>query len=356
MKEIIVNTENHSYEIVIGRDVITDELYRIKSFVGFDEKIAIISDKNVWALHGEEFLAKMKALSGVNDPIVILIRPGEESKNLYTLGRIFDTLAQSGLSRKGLIIAFGGGVVGDVSGFAAACWMRGVKYVQIPTTLLAMVDSSVGGKTAIDIRAGKNLVGAFYQPSLVLIDPQFLDTLPHRELMAGMAEVIKTAAIKSTALFSKLESFLLGDDLTDIISDCVQIKKEVVEEDEFENGQRKILNFGHTFGHAIEVKHGFSDYLHGEAVSAGMIIATKLGVLIGMTGPETEAQLVQLLKKYNLYYNIQLDNLLEYIRKDKKVEGEGIDFVFVNKIGEAVIEKMSFIDLENNINKMGSSC
>ena len=353
MNTINVTTEKESYEILVGEKAVATEIAKIRQLIVPDENIAIISDKNVWDIYGEDFLNTIVTACTDKKPCVHIINPGEENKTIDTLSQIFDALAGFGISRKGLILSLGGGVVGDISGFASACWMRGIKCVQIPTTLLAMVDSSVGGKTAVDIPAGKNLVGAFHQPSLVIVDPDFLQTLPKREFASGMAEVIKTAAIKSSSLFTSLENSSLNDDITPAIAECIEIKKNIVEEDEFEQNIRKILNFGHTFGHAIEVKYGFSKYTHGEAVAAGMLIATKLGVLLGITPPDAERRLEALLQKYDLDIKESADDLLEYIKKDKKASGAGIDIVLLKDIGEALVKKMTFEELQGVIKRMG---
>jgi 3-dehydroquinate synthase len=231
--------------------------------------------------------------------------------------------------------------------------MRGVRCVQIPTTLLAMADSSVGGKTAVDIPAGKNLVGAFHQPSMVLVDLEFLSTLPEREYASGMAEVVKYGAIASEELFSRIESELPGagmamghnaptTGLQAILADCIRVKRDIVEEDEREDGRRKILNFGHTFGHAIEVKYGFSKYTHGQAVAAGMRIATRFGERLGITKPGTEARLGKLLAHYDLDIDESTQGLIEHMKHDKKAVADSVSLILLWGIGKAAICEMDF--------------
>jgi 3-dehydroquinate synthase len=265
---------------------------------------------------------------------------GEKYKTVDTLVRVFDGLTGAGARRDTTVIALGGGVVGDIAGFAAASYMRGIPYIQVPTTLLAQVDSSVGGKTGVNHAAGKNLIGAFYQPRIVLIDTNTLSTLPERELKAGIAEVIKYGAICDTEFFGWLEDnmpALLARDakvLGVAIRRCCEIKAEVVADDEREGGRRAILNFGHTFGHAIERCQGYGDWLHGEAVAAGMVMA---GRLSGLSASEQErlASLIRAAGLPDRPPQIPADRMREAMGLDKKALGTSLRFVLLSRLGDA---------------------
>ncbi|MDR0909980.1 MAG: 3-dehydroquinate synthase, partial [Spirochaetaceae bacterium] len=279
MKRLKVELKEKSYDICISPGLLANSAALLGQTMKGASKAAIISDSNVWPLYGGKLQKALSACGIENEAIII--KAGEESKNIESLKMIFERCAAMRLSRKSFIIALGGGVVGDIAGLAASLWMRGIPYIQIPTTLLAQVDSSVGGKTAVDLDAGKNLVGTFWQPSLVLIDTDTLTTLTEREFQAGMGEVCKYGAACSSRLFRVLEkssrkdaSFASKQTRRDwighLIYACCQIKAGIVANDEKdENGVRAILNFGHTFGHAIEKKYNFSAFKHGEAVAAG---------------------------------------------------------------------------------------
>ncbi|MDR0854367.1 MAG: 3-dehydroquinate synthase [Clostridiales Family XIII bacterium] len=335
-----------SYNIKIGAGAIYEAADYLWPFVQDGEKLVVVSDKTVWGLYGDTLLDAMKKAGIEAVPVSIVIRPGEESKNLSTLGRIFESFSEAGLARGGTVIAFGGGVVGDIAGFAAATWMRGVRYVQIPTTLLAQVDSSVGGKTAIDIEAGKNLVGAFHQPSLVIADTDFLKMLDDRQFNSGMAEVIKTGAVASTDLIEKLELRDAREIIDDIVTTCVKKKARVVEQDEKENDIRKILNFGHSLGHAIEARGGFSKYTHGEAVAMGMVLACEMGVRLDITGKKAAARLWNLLNKYDLVKEENTEGLIQIVKHDKKANADGISFVFLKELGESAVYEVEFDEIE----------
>ncbi|MCL2493699.1 MAG: 3-dehydroquinate synthase [Clostridiales bacterium] len=349
MEKITVKTSQRAYDVLVEEGFFVDGGIpgQVRPFAKPGERVVCISDRIVWELYGARFREQFPEAAPV------LIEPGEASKNLAVLGGVFDRFAEEHLSRGGLVIAFGGGVVGDLAGFAAACWMRGVPVVQIPTTLLAMIDSSVGGKTAVDIPAGKNLVGAFHQPSLVLIDPAFLATLPEREFASGMAEMLKTGAIKSAPLFNALAETPQGvHAATEArIADCIRIKRDVVEADEFEGGLRKLLNFGHTFGHAIEVKYGYSKYTHGEAVACGLRIACALGERLGVTEPGTAARMDQALSRYGLLFEESAADLLSFIRGDKKAVLHSVDVILLRRIGEAFVHPMEFDELEARLSE-----
>jgi 3-dehydroquinate synthase len=372
MKQINVGLGARSYPIVIDRGLL-DPLFFFNNRAdgipgsadlvrGFEAGVCVVTDETVNQLYGARFLAAFEQAGVQAAPVVIA--PGEESKNLSVFGALMDLFAAAGLSRKSLVLALGGGVVGDLAGFAAASWMRGVRYVQIPTTLLAMVDSSVGGKTAIDIPAGKNLVGAFHQPSFVAIDPDLLKTLPAREFKSGMAEVIKYGAIASPDLFEKLEHMAAAgkgtDDpaLDDVIAACIGIKADIVSEDELDTGRRQILNFGHTFGHALEVHYGFSKYTHGEGVGMGMRIAARYGEAVGVTEAGTAQRLCTLLNAFglgeeaNLGVGVGASDLIAHIRNDKKASAGKVDLVLLKRLGEALVLPVSLAELEADLRKL----
>jgi 3-dehydroquinate synthase len=277
----------------------------------------------------------------------LVLPAGEAHKNLDAAARIFDALAQLGATRDACVLALGGGVVGDTAGFAAACWMRGIDFVQFPTTLLAMVDSSVGGKTGVDHAAGKNLIGAFHQPRAVIADLDTLATLPDRELRAGLAEVVKTACIGDADFFGWLEvhaDALLArnaDALTHAIARCCRFKAGVVERDERETGERALLNFGHTFGHALETEAGYGALLHGEAVAIGMVLAARLSAQLGMADAADTERLHALLQRIGLPISTpagpSAGSLLERMRLDKKNRAGALRLVLWRGIGRAEV-------------------
>jgi 3-dehydroquinate synthase len=344
---LTVGLGDRSYDIVIGEGSFAEAGARLRDFAR-DGGLCVVSDENVRDIYGGALTETLGRAGLRYDSFVI--PPGEGSKNISLLSGIYDWFGEGGrLKRDGLVVAFGGGVVGDLAGFAAATWMRGVSYVQIPTTLLAMVDSSVGGKTAIDTKRGKNLVGAFHQPSLVLIDPTLTETLPERELRAGFAEVAKYGAIASEGLFGRLERNGRATGLSDVIHECCSIKAKLVEEDEFDAGRRAILNFGHTFGHAIESKYGFAKYNHGEAISAGMSMAAAVGERLGVTDKGTAARLDALLSRLGLSSRESADGLVAHMRSDKKALADGVNLILLKRVGEAVVHRMSWDELEETL-------
>lgn len=308
-------------------------------------KAAIITDETVGILYGQTLLQSLRA-AGINAHLHAFT-PGEASKSHETLLGIYSFLAAQDLTRRDLIIALGGGVPGDIAGFAAATWQRGIDFIQIPTTLLAQIDSSIGGKTAVNLPEGKNLVGAFWQPMLVLCDPGTLSTLDGRIFADGMGECIKHACIKDAALFEKLKS--AGGDLTacldEVIEQNILIKKAVVERDERESGERMLLNFGHTLGHGIEKLTGFGRYTHGEAVAMGMSLITEVAEhpKNALTEPGTTARLKKLLEAYNLPSECPLPvgEVVKASLNDKKRAGGAINIVLLRKIGESFIHRLS---------------
>ncbi|MBF0472477.1 MAG: 3-dehydroquinate synthase [Nitrospirae bacterium] len=341
MNEVTVNLKERSYKIIIDNGILDSIGNEIKQF-SFSSKIALISNPTVFALYGERVI---KSLSNAGfDVIKILIDDGEEYKNLHSYAYIQEQLLKNRLDRKSAIIALGGGVIGDMAGFCAATYMRGISFIQIPTTLLAQVDSSVGGKTGVNHPLGKNMIGAFYQPKLVLIDIAVLKSLPKREFLAGMAEVIKYGIIYDSGFFNYLkinkdEILNLNPiDLTHIIKRSCEIKAEVVSQDEREAGLRAILNFGHTIGHAIETATHYKRYLHGEAIAIGMCVESKLSSI----SDEEFHMIISLIKSYGLPSeipdDINRDTILTVMTHDKKAVSGDIKFVLPNKIGEVEIK------------------
>ena len=343
MKTLCVNLPGRAYNIHIGEGILQQAgIYLRKVFDG--QKIAVVTDSNVAPLYAEQ-LENSLTQAGY-DIHRITIPAGEESKSHEMLLQLYHEMLNFGLTRTDLIIALGGGVVGDLTGFAASTLLRGIPFVQIPTTLLAQVDSSVGGKVAVNLPEGKNLVGSFYQPKMVLIDPVCLRTLDNRVLADGMAEVIKYGAICDKDLFAMLENIKNVEELfakiTEIIYTCCDIKRRVVEEDEMDTGGRMILNFGHTFGHAIEKYFGYGTYTHGEAVAVGMCMACAYGEKIGLTPSGTEERMKEILKNYQLPVQVDMpkDAFVSAMAVDKKGEGSRINLILLEEIGRVCIRKI----------------
>ena len=276
MKRLTVNVSD-AYEILIERGLI-DKAGELTKAVLNANKLVLVSDTNVYKIYGDRVKSSLESVGF--DVYEYIFEAGEVSKKASTVIGMVEFMAENGLTREDGVVALGGGVCGDMAGFAAAIFLRGVKFVQIPTSLLAQVDSSVGGKTAVDLPQGKNLCGAFHQPALVIIDPDVLDTLSEHFFNDGMGEVIKYGCIKSQSLFERLEKENPKDFIEDIIFECVDIKRQVVENDEKEHGERALLNFGHTCGHAIEKLWSFETVSHGEAVGIGMVMITQVLSLI----------------------------------------------------------------------------
>ena len=307
------------------------------------QKCAIISDRNVARKYARKCVGHLKEAGF--EPVLITVAAGETAKSLKVVQYCYDQLSRHRLERRSFIIALGGGVVGDLAGFVAATYLRGVAFVQVPTTLLAQVDSSVGGKVGVNLKAGKNLVGAFYQPRLVLCDIDTLRTLPAREFRAGLAEVIKYGIIYDAALFERLErdmDRILAKDaavLESVIARCCEIKAEVVSQDETESGLRAILNFGHTIGHAIEAISGYRKYLHGEAISIGQVAATRLSAMHAGLPKSDVDRIDALFRKGGLPTEIKLArqklaHLHRAMTLDKKVTEGEVRFVLAERIGK----------------------
>lgn len=340
MEKIIVNASK-KYEILIKEDLLDEVGAHIKEICS-PSKILLVSDTNVFPLYGNRVISSLENVGF--EVIYYVITAGEGSKNSESLFELIDVLADNEFSRKDVLVSLGGGVVGDLVGFCASIYLRGLKFFQIPTTLLAAVDSSVGGKTAIDISQGKNLVGSFYQPSGVFFDPKTLDTLSAEIYSDGMAEVIKYGVIIDEKLFSELEK-CDGRIGIEQIKRCIEIKRDIVEKDEFESGIRKLLNFGHTFGHAIEKVSGYS-VSHGRAVAMGMRMIAKACFELGRCKEKDYLNLVSLLEKYSLGIKIDFNReaLSDAILFDKKREGDELSLVTFEGIGRCVVEKVSISD------------
>ena len=339
MKKISMNT-SHPYEVLIERGSIKKSGEYIAK-VTDSRKAAIITDDIVEKLHLQTVIDSMKAAGF--ECSVFSFPHGEQSKCLDTLGKIYDFLCESNITRSDIAVALGGGVVGDITGFAAASFLRGIDFVQIPTTLLSQVDSSVGGKTAIDIAGGKNLVGAFKQPSLVICDSDVLKTLPQSILSEGMGECIKYGMIRDEKLFELMESHnidTLDEIMDEMVYTCIDIKRQVVENDEFDRGERMILNFGHTLGHALEGWHNYVDYPHGNGVAAGMCMITD------KLAPQISERLKKCVAAYNLPTgsDIPMSELLPFCSKDKKNEKKDINYIICKEIGKCEIVKVPFAE------------
>jgi len=343
---LTVNLADNSYDILIGCNLLSSLGSRCAA-IGLASRVAIITNPTVNALYGDAVrLSLAEAGCAVT---VIEIPDGEVYKNAETLGRVYDTLIECGLDRKSFIVALGGGVVGDLAGFAAATYLRGIPFVQVPTTLLAQVDSSVGGKTAIDHPRGKNLIGAFYQPRTVLIDVNSLASLPEREYLAGLAEVIKYGVAIDRPFFEYLEQYvdaLLSRDhdcLENVILRCCQIKAHVVELDEKESGLRAVLNYGHTLGHALEMLAGYSEFVHGEAVALGMVLAARVSAGLGHCAGADIERIASLITRFGLRTQppaVERHAILNAIMTDKKSKDGAINFICNLGIGNFTVQQL----------------
>jgi 3-dehydroquinate synthase len=325
-------SEDHGYDILIAEGLLHEAGSRLISAGIAPARCAVISNPTV-AAHHLPALETSLAAAGF-EPVVLLAADGEAHKNLATVGELMEGLAAAKLARNEAIIALGGGVIGDTAGFVAATWLRGAPFAQIPTTLLAMVDSSVGGKVGVDLPQGKNLVGAFKQPSLVLIDPDALRTLPPAEFRAGLAEVVKAGIIGDPLLFRQLQAD--GPvSLPDMIARAVRVKADIVRRDPYERGDRAWLNLGHTFGHALELYSNFS-LRHGEAVSIGIVAAAALSERIGACAAGTANGLAEMLGRLGLpvSYTFDEDAVLAAMGTDKKRRGRNLRFVVIERIGQ----------------------
>ncbi len=341
MTELQVSLEKRSYPICIGTNLLTENSDRLASWAG--NEIMLVSNETVAPL----YLASVKRAFEGKKVSEVILPDGEEHKTLAVLQLIFDTLLQETHSRHTTLVAVGGGVVGDMTGFAAACYQRGVKFIQIPTTLLAQVDSSVGGKTAVNHPLGKNMIGAFHQPQGVLIDISTLKTLPAKEFSAGMAEVIKYGLIRDIEFYEWIienkELIKSGDEtvLIQAIARSCENKADIVSEDEKETGVRAILNLGHTFGHAIEAEMGYGNWLHGEAVAAGMVMALALSAKLGHIAQSEVERLKALLQFFDLPVrppeSMSVETFFQRMAVDKKVIDGLLRLVILEKVGHAIV-------------------
>lgn len=338
--QLIVHTKSHDYPIMIEQK--TNMAEKIKPFIQ-GQQVLIVTNETVAPLYLE---ALENHLSDSHQVTVCLLADGEAYKNQQSINQIYDTLMNHHCSRDVTLIALGGGVIGDMTGFAAASFMRGVNFIQIPTTLLSQVDSSVGGKTGINHPKGKNMIGAFWQPQMVLADMSTLLTLPKRELSAGMAEVIKYALIMDESFLQWLESHMVKmmdldlPLLAEAVYRCCQYKAQIVAEDEREAGKRALLNFGHTFGHIIETHQGYGNWLHGEAVAAGMMQAAQLSHKLGWLQKADIDRIENLLQLANLPTKppkIPVETALELMGHDKKVRSGKIRLILLRALGDAVL-------------------
>ena len=335
--KLTVNLGKDSYPIYIENNILSQAgNYIRKMYHG--KRIMIISDDNVFPLYGDTLI---RTLDSDYECHHLVLPHGEATKDFQTLPTVYKAMLEAKISRTDLIVALGGGVVGDLAGFVAATFLRGIKFVQIPTSILAQVDSSVGGKVAVDLPQGKNLVGAFYQPKMVLIDPDVLETLPERYVTDGMGEVIKYGCIKDRKLFDLLEKCgsyeNLKEHLTDVIATCVDIKRRVVEEDEFDTGERILLNFGHTLAHTIEQHFHYERESHGEAVAIGMYQITKIAEEKGLTKKGEAEHIRKVLEAYKLPVkaDVPLPQLTEAIKLDKKTLNNKLKVVLLHEIGDS---------------------
>lgn len=339
MRIVKVNASK-KYNIYIDRGLLSEAGEYIREAAGGNRAV-VVTDSNVDKVHSEQLMNSLRN-SGY-DAVKYVIPAGEESKNLQVLAEILSFMAQNHFSRKDVAVALGGGVTGDITGFAAAVYMRGIRYVQIPTTVLAAVDSSVGGKTAVDLPEGKNLAGAFCQPSAVICDTAVFDTLAERDYNNGFAEVIKYGMIADEDIFDILER-----SIDEIIERCVKIKADIVNEDEFESGRRQILNFGHSIGHAYEKLSGFS-MLHGEAVACGMVKICRIAAAKGICADSCTDRLTEALMKFGLPVkaDYSAEDVAEMMKMDKKASGDSINLVLPLKPGRVKIEKTPLESLKD---------
>ncbi|MBW4480523.1 MAG: 3-dehydroquinate synthase [Tolypothrix brevis GSE-NOS-MK-07-07A] len=342
MTIINVNLPEQSYEIAIASGTL-DHLGEQMSSLSLGKKILLVSNPTIFKYYGERAAASLKAAGF--EVANCTLAPGERYKNLSSIQKLYDAALENRLERSSTMVALGGGVVGDMTGFAAATWLRGINVVQVPTTLLAMVDAAIGGKTGVNHPQGKNLIGAFHQPRLVLIDPELLKTLPMREFRAGMAEVIKYGVIWDAELFAELEAsknlnqhrYVKPELIDSILTRSCQAKADVVSKDEREAGLRAILNYGHTIGHAVESLTGYRLVNHGEAVGIGMVAAGQIAAELGMWRHEDVQRQDALIAKAGLPTKlpdgVDIEAIIEALQTDKKVKDGKVRFVLPTQIG-----------------------
>lgn len=339
MTRIKVDTAS-PYEVIVGDGAVASAADFVSANFPGTKSIALVSDSNVEPLHGGAVAAILESAGRRVERIVF--PAGEKSKTLETYGELLDALASLRFSRSDLIVALGGGVTGDLAGFAAATYMRGIDFIQVPTSLLAMVDSSVGGKTGVDLPAGKNLAGAFHQPKAVFCDTGFLRTLPEERRIDGMGEVLKYAVLGDAELFAALERSPLAPMDEASIARCIGMKRDIVSLDEREGGPRKLLNLGHTFAHAIETLSGYS-VSHGRAVAAGVVMAAKASSNAGMMSRSDAARIEALAAAmgFETSYPYALADMREAMLADKKAAAGAVDFVLPLEIGKCTVKNVS---------------
>ena len=320
---IHMDLKENSYDIVVERGALS----HAEEYLNLQRRVLIVTDSGVPEEYAQTVAKQCK------EPVICIVESGEGSKSLETFGKLLQTMLDHNFSRKDCVVAVGGGVVGDLSGFAASAYMRGIDFYNIPTTLLSQIDSSIGGKTAINFGNVKNIVGAFYQPKKVLIDPDVLNTLPNRQISNGLAEAVKMALTSDRELFDIFETKDVDENIDKIIIRSLNIKKNVVEQDEKESGLRKILNFGHTIGHGIEISENMSELYHGECVALG---------LIPMCDEKIRPRVIEVLKKCNLYNLIKFDwdKITEAAFHDKKADGEFVTVTLVPDVGSFELKTM----------------
>ncbi len=342
MKTVNVNASKN-YDVIIGEGILQSLGEKCVSLFG-KSRALIVTDTNVKKYWLDE-TKKSLQLSGI-ETSVFVFKAGEDSKNSETLFELIEFAAEQRLTRSDFLVALGGGVTGDITGLAASLYLRGIPFVQVPTSLLAAVDSSVGGKTAVNLKAGKNLMGAFYQPSLVLCDINTLSTLPEDEFANGMAEIIKYGVIFDKELFDKVQSGDVKSDMENIIARCVELKRDVVARDEFDKGDRQLLNFGHTMAHSIEKISNFK-ISHGNAVAIGMVIAAKASQALGWSMEDCTAAIIEANKNNNLptECSFAANDLADIALSDKKRTGGTINFVVPEVMGKCILKKIPVEEL-----------
>ena len=355
-ERVLVHTPPKPYPVVIGPGIAT-ELAALLDEVGFSRRRVIVSSPTVWRLHGETIRR------GLPDAPVILIPDGERHKHLQTVGRVYDALVKAGADRSAGLIAVGGGVIGDTAGFAAATYLRGIAVAHVPTTLLAQVDSAIGGKVGVNHPLGKNLIGAFLQPRLVAADPLVLATLPRREFRAGLYEVVKYGMTSSRDLFDRVSGSVKAlfrrqpDALVPIIAESSRIKADVVARDERESGPRRVLNFGHTAGHALEAVTRYKRFRHGEAIGYGMLVAAAVGVARGVLAPAARDALADLIRRLGPLppiADLAVGDMLEAMRRDKKVVDGRLHYVLATDIGaHAIVDDVTERELAEALERVG---
>ena len=325
---IHMNLGENSYDIIVERKVLANA----EQHLNLNRRVLVVTDTGVPSEYAKTLAKQCK------EAVICTVEQGEDSKSLDVFGKLLQVMLDNSFSRKDCVVALGGGVVGDLSGFAASAYMRGIDFYNIPTTLLSQIDSSIGGKTAINFGGMKNIVGAFYQPKKVLIDPELLKTLPKRQISNGLAEAVKMALTSDKELFDIFENKDIEQNIDEIIIRSLNIKKSVVEQDEKEAGIRKILNFGHTLGHGIESSSGMSELYHGECVALGML---------PMCSDKIRLRVINVLKKCDLYRKIDYnwDKITDAAFHDKKADGDSVSVVKVSDIGVFELEKMKCTDV-----------